>query len=120
MQQFIDKLIGRLEEEKSLVPYNRILDTIEEKPKEVGQIMTYQRVIEIINQLAEEYKPRTNADKVRAMNDEELAEFLEQFEACSNCEYEDGVRCTLENPCVHAFASAMIFKWLQSETKEGD
>ena len=62
----------------------------------------------------------TNADRIRNLTDEELAEFLEQFEACSNCEYEDGVRCTLENPCVHAFASAMIFKWLQSEVEEGD
>ena len=56
MQEFIEKLIGRLEEEKSLVPYNRLLDTIEDKPKEVGQLMTYQRVIEIVNQLAEEYE----------------------------------------------------------------
>ena len=55
MKQFIEKLIERLEEEKSLVPYNRLLDTIEDKPKEVGQLMTYQRVIEIVNQLAEEY-----------------------------------------------------------------
>ena len=55
MKEFIEKLIGRLEEEKRLVPYNRLLDTIEDKPKEVGQLMTYQRVIEIVNQLAEEY-----------------------------------------------------------------
>ena len=56
MKQFIDKLIERLEEEKSLVPYNRLLDTIGDKPKEVGQLMTYQRVIAIVNQLAEEHK----------------------------------------------------------------
>lgn len=105
MQQFIDKLISRLEE------------YFDKSGLDKGKKETMRN---IVNQLAEEYKPRTNADKVRAMNDEELAEFLEQFEACSNCEYEDGVRCTLENPCVHAFASAMIFKWLQSETKEGD
>lgn len=55
MKEFIEKLICRLEEEKRLVPYNRLLDTIEDKPKEVGQLMTYQRVIEIVNQLAEEY-----------------------------------------------------------------
>ena len=55
MKEFIEKLIGRLEEEKRLVPYNRLLDTIDDKPKEVGQLMTYQRVIEIVNQLAEEY-----------------------------------------------------------------
>lgn len=63
MQEFIEKLIARLEEEKSLVPYNKILDTIEDKPKEIGQLMTYQRVIEIVNQLAEEHK----SDKVNQL-----------------------------------------------------
>ena len=58
----------------------------------------------------------TNADRIRSMNDEELAEFLEQFEACSCCEY-GKIRCTFENPCVHEFAIAIIFKWLQSEAK---
>lgn len=63
-----------------------------------------------------EYK-QTNADRIRAMSDEELAEFLEQFEVCSHCEYSDNERCTFENPCVHEFATAMALKWLQSEAE---
>lgn len=59
----------------------------------------------------------SNADHIRAMSDEELAEFLEQFEVCSHCEYSDKERCTFENPCVHDFATAMALKWLQSETE---
>lgn len=65
MKEFIEKLIGRLEEEKSLVPYNRLLDTIEDKPKEVGQLMTYQRVIEIVNQLAEEYNNSNDSMEIQ-------------------------------------------------------
>ena len=60
---------------------------------------------------------QTNADKIRAMNDEELADFLEQFEVCSHCEYSDKERCTFENPCVHEFATAMALNWLQSEAE---
>lgn len=58
---------------------------------------------------------QSNADKIRAMNDKELAEFLEQFEVCIHCEYSKKERCTFENPCVHEFATAMALKWLQSE-----
>ena len=58
----------------------------------------------------------TNAQRIRSMNDEELAEFLEQFEVCSCCEYSK-IRCTFENPCVDEFAIAITFNWLQSEAK---
>ena len=60
---------------------------------------------------------QTWGDKIRSMNDEELAEFLEQFEVCSHCEYSDNERCTFENPCAHEFATAMALKWLQSEAE---
>ena len=66
------------------------------------------------------YKPMSNADKIRNMNDEELADFLEEFEACDVCKYLDNNRCTFENPCVHEFAGAMIYDWLQSEVKGSD
>ena len=59
----------------------------------------------------------TNADRIRTMNDEELAVFLEQFEICNYCEYSHNGRCSFENPCVHEFAIAITYKWLQSEAK---
>ena len=56
MKEFIEKLIERLEEEKSNVPVNRILDDIiNDKPKELGQLMAYSKAIKIANELAEEY-----------------------------------------------------------------
>lgn len=64
------------------------------------------------------FAPKTNADVIRAMSDEELAEFLEEFEVCTHCKYADGIRCTFENPCTHGFASAMAYEWLKSEVKE--
>lgn len=59
----------------------------------------------------------TWGNRIRSMTDAELAEFLEQFEVCSHCEYSDKERCTFENPCVHEFATAMALKWLQSEAE---
>ena len=68
----------------------------------------------------EGYEPRimTNAQKIRNMTDEELAEFLEKFEVCTFCVYNDGVRCTFDKPCVHDFAIATALEWLKSEVKE--
>ena len=65
-------------------------------------------------------KKQTNADRIRAMTDEQLADFLEGFEACNGCEYKDKVTgfCTFGNPCVHGFAQAIILKWLQSEAEQ--
>ncbi len=65
-----------------------------------------------------EKKMKTNADKIRSMSDEELADFLEEFEACDVCKHYDKNRCTFENPCVHEFAGAMIWEWLKSPTKD--
>ena len=60
----------------------------------------------------------TQADRIRSMSDEELAEFLKKFDLCTNCKYGEDVRCTFENPCTHGFATAMAYEWLKSEVKE--
>lgn len=44
-----DKVVEKLEELKSLVPVNRILDDIvNEKPKELGMLIAYRKAIEIV------------------------------------------------------------------------
>ena len=94
MNEFIEKLIGRLEEEKRLVPYNRLLDTIEDKPKEVGQLMTYQRVIEIVNQLAEEYNNDWIPCSERLPSEGQtvlVQDFEDYYEVC-NCETKNGIK----------------------------
>lgn len=45
----VDKVVKRLEELKSQVPVNRILDDIiKDKPKELGQLIAYNKAIEIV------------------------------------------------------------------------
>lgn len=61
---------------------------------------------------------QTNADKIRAMDNIDLAEFLESFEVCTHCKYLDGTACTFKNPCTHGFATAMALEWLNEEAKE--
>ena len=44
-----EKVVEQLEELKSLVPVNRILDDIvNEKPKELGMLIAYRKAIEIV------------------------------------------------------------------------
>ena len=64
------------------------------------------------------FEKMTNADIIRNMEDEELAEFLKKFDLCTNCRYGEDVRCTFGNPCTHDFATAMAYEWLKSEAKE--
>ena len=46
-----EKVVEQLEELKSLVPVNRILDDIvNEKPKELGMLIAYDKAIEIVKQ----------------------------------------------------------------------
>ena len=96
MKEFIEKLIGRLEEvsEKG-VDCNGCQDLYicDEGGCEKRAI---DQAIEIVNQLAEEYKPKTQADRIRAMSDEELAQFLLRVntaysEPCmlGGCKWED-------------------------------
>lgn len=56
MQEVFEKIIEKLEEEKSKVPVNRVLDDIiKDKPKELGQLMAYSNSVKIVKQVAEEY-----------------------------------------------------------------
>lgn len=72
-----------------------------------------------INELADEIlsidcymdKPHTNADRIRSMSDEELADFLCRY---FTCEYECAART--EN-CMRDCGGAVI-KWIQSEAEE--
>ena len=70
-------------------------------------------------------KPKTNAERIRSMNDEELAEFMANkggYIACCQCDFfnHDEEKC--ESPsvwlCTKGYAEALILKWLQSEVEE--
>lgn len=92
MKEFIEKLIKRLEK-LGWVYADYYPDETE----------IYDEVVKIVNELTEEYKPKTQADRIRSMSDEELAEFFSKRDKIPNrykCkEIEDWI------------------KWLQSEAE---
>ena len=56
MNEAFEKILERLEENKSIIPVNRVLDDIiKDKPKELGQLMAYNNSIKIVQEVAEEY-----------------------------------------------------------------
>lgn len=59
----------------------------------------------------EERKPMTNADRIRSMTDEELAEFLETVNSCS-CSFAMG-----KSPC-DADGCPCWIEWLKEEVKK--
>lgn len=56
-------------------------------------------------------KVSTNADKIRSMSDEELAEWINSKDACEQCAYTPGGLC-MRKSCTNG-----ILKWLQSEAE---
>ena len=62
---------------------------------------------------------KTNADLIRSMSDEELADFLadrEMFNACNNCDFNICNDCNTPSNfiCTKGYAAALIHEWLQS------
>jgi hypothetical protein len=55
----------------------------------------------------------TNADKIRAMSDEELAEFILPITECGRCP-------TGEIPCMGDNCRKTLLGWLRGEASEGD
>lgn len=58
----------------------------------------------------DKYEPKTNADKIREMSDEELAEWINDKTACEQCAYGTG-------GCKGIHCAKGILKWLQSEAE---
>lgn len=57
------------------------------------------------------FKPKTNADRIRSMSDEELAEFLSHYMSCGYCDARNK-----EQGCKDC--KAELLQWLKSEAKE--
>lgn len=133
MKEFVEKLIGRLEERKEEREKQYKRASMEDGSYMLSKCFSegaraYGNAIEITNQLAEEcnvwhncgedcteYK-RTNADKIRAMTDEELADYIfgvsESLVPCVKCS-EDCDFCELsDEEC-----KTRTLEWLQSEAE---
>lgn len=57
-------------------------------------------------------KPVTNADRIRAMSDEELVEFINHFNVCDNRSGDECRRTYIAN------CAACVLDWLQQPAKE--
>lgn len=139
MKEFVEKLIGRLEEYK----YSHLVECDSESVKHCVEnekhcegndciLCVWDKSKEIVNQLAEEYincstnistdKSTTNADRIRSMSDEELAKFIRAVECCSRYSADCGFPfCpSMEgNLCngIKEKTEQYILDWLQSEVK---
>lgn len=111
MKEFIDKLIERLEKEKIIAfKTYRTFDM----NTDLGRMFGIEKSIEIINELKEEYKSKTQADKIRSTSDAELAELFAQY----SCEDADYTSLLPIKDCKWGTKQEVIdrnLKWLQSE-----
>ena len=68
-------------------------------------------------------KPMTNADRIRAMSDEELAEFLTHINPtnCQDCAFSNGWRCQPDRDDYSDFEKCKEGRkrWLQQPAEEG-
>ena len=108
---FKDILGMYLEEEKALAIHDVI-----EMPTHNG--FTKAEMLNVIKWLwHQKYRlddePMTNADRIRNMTDEELAEFFKNHFSCAFCD----VRTST---CGDDDCKEMMLKWLQAEVKEGN
>lgn len=70
--------------------------------------------------LVQEYM--TNADRIRNMSDEELAEAIIENMDCNDfckhyCEYYNGLYCEFNHVCTEEFAIKNALNWLQKEVE---
>lgn len=120
MKEFIEKLIGRLEElrDRYQDKYSFCSDSVD-----YGKTIGLNDAISIVNQLAEEYSantpqnsavnPTTNADRIRSMTDEELAEFLYD----TNHYFENDKYLVRFGGEIVQDEEISILDWLQSEVE---
>lgn len=71
--------------------------------------------------LCEDCKPMTNADRIRQMTDEELAEWLDHVAGCGVCVLNEGKYRYSGDHCAHEYDCIQyIEKWLKQGVKNDD
>lgn len=111
MQEVFEKLIEKLEEQAKLHMDFSKKENIsrENRVEQLIQYSCYRNAIEIVKQEAEKYNNKnTNADRIRAMSDEELAMNM----MCPNENRLGEIDCDKNDSCN---CYECILEWLQSE-----
>lgn len=82
----------------------------------------YKATVALAKRLIGHSKPHTNADHIRAMSDEELAEFLTHINPanCKNCAFSNGWRCQPDRDGYSDFEKCKEGRrrWLQQPAEE--
>lgn len=113
--------------EERVTDLSIIMEMIDSKPyysvqyRNVGEIGCHigyssynlKTVLEFIGEYFEivENDRRTNADRIRNMSDEELADWINAQNICEQCAYEPENVC-MEEPCTNG-----ILQWLRAEAE---
>lgn len=136
MKEFIEKLIGRLEERKQLhnrvIAYEQKSGTVTEEFQQRKAVEVLDDVIKIVNQLAEEYnqdldklkqEPKTRIEHIHSMSVEEMADkilaseisttidFCQEFSECQDLN-EKGEEIPDE------MCKKCLVKWLNSPVEQ--
>ena len=84
----------------------------------------YKATVDFAKRLLGHPKPQTNADHIRSMSDEELAEFLTHINPtnCQDCAFSHGWRCQPDRDDYSDFEKCKEGRkrWLQQPVKEND
>ena len=82
----------------------------------------YRAAEDFARRLIDHSKPKTNADRIKAMSDEELAEFLTHINPtnCKDCAFSHGWRCQPDRDDYSDFEKCKEGRrrWLQQPAKE--
>lgn len=83
-------------------------------------LSTMDKDYHLVREFIKSQKKHSNADRIRGMDDEELAKFLSEFSACNICEYNDKRvdMCCSDFICVKEYAEAIIGYWLKQPVEE--
>jgi len=84
-----------------------------------GKLPSYSAICVECGLSRKNYKPITNADRIRAMTDEELAGWLERIRLCCSTDL-CGRNCPFAEVCYSsAEAPKEMLDWLKKEAKDG-
>ena len=85
-------------------------------------LSTMDKDYHLVREFIKSQRKQSNADRIRDMDDKELAKFLSEFSACKVCEHFDNRldRCGADNHfvCVKEYAQAIIGDWLKQPVEE--
>lgn len=77
----------------------------------------YKKAEDFSRKLIDHAKPQTNADRIRAMNDEELADnWMRDFVVCHRCAY--CYECECDEYVTYEKCKEGIVEWLRQTPKE--